>query len=137
MATDEAQQIFKPLPASKGKTGSEARQFREQMDLIDMKNSPSRFRGKGPQFKYAILIIDVMSRFEWSAPLINEEATAAEPVLRRLTNSTDKRRAFISSDKGSEFTGQVDEMLEEKTIIHRSKSSTHDMTTSSVVGRAI
>ena len=78
LATDEAKQILKPLPESKGKTGSEAQQFRVQMDLIDMKYSPSRFKGKGPQFKYAIVLIDVMSRFVWSAPLINKEHTVVE-----------------------------------------------------------
>ena len=37
LATDESKQLFKPLPKSKGKTASEAQQFRAQMDLIDMK----------------------------------------------------------------------------------------------------
>jgi hypothetical protein len=52
LATDESKQLFKPLPQSKGLSGAEAEGFRVQMDLIDMKYSPSRFRGKGPQFKY-------------------------------------------------------------------------------------
>ena len=107
------------------------------MDLIDMKYSPSRFRGRGPQFKYVLVVTDVMSRFTWTAPLINKEPSSVEPVLRRLINSMDKRPAFISSDKGNEWTGQVDEMLEEKGIIHRSKSDTHDMNILTVIDRAI
>ena len=47
LATDESKQLFKPLPESKGKTAAEAEGFRLQMDLIDSRNDPSRFRGKG------------------------------------------------------------------------------------------
>ena len=118
LATDESKQLFKPLPQSKGQTGAEAEGFRVQMDLIDMKYSPSRFRGKGPQFKYILVIIDVMSRFVWTGPLINKEPASVEPVLRRLINGMDKAPVILSSDKGLEFTGVVDEMLEEKNIIH-------------------
>ena len=42
LSTNEAKQLFKPLPESKGKTASESQQFRLQMDLIDLKFSPSR-----------------------------------------------------------------------------------------------
>ena len=57
LATDESKQIFKPLPESKSKTAAESQQFRLQTDLVDLKSSPSRFKGKGPQFKYAIIIV--------------------------------------------------------------------------------
>jgi hypothetical protein len=137
LATDESKQLFKPLPQSKGLSGSEAEGFRVQMDLIDMKYSPSRFRGKGPQFKYVLVIIDVMSRFVWTGPLINKEPASVEPVLRRLINGMDKAPVILSSDKGLEFTGVVDEMLEEKDIIHRSKSDKFDMNALSVVDRVI
>ena len=61
LATDESKQLFKPLPESKGKTEAEAEQFRVPMDSIDMKYSPSRIRGKRPQLKYALVLINVMS----------------------------------------------------------------------------
>ena len=137
LATDESKQLFRPLPQSKGQSGAEAEGFRVQMDLIDMKYSPSRFRGKGPQFKYVLVIIDVMSRFVWTGPLINKEPSTVEPVLRRLINGMDKAPVILSSDKGMEFTGVVDEMLEEKDIIHRSKSEKFDMNALSVVDRVI
>ena len=137
LATDESKQLFRPLPESKGKTAAEAQQFRVQMDLIDMKYSPSRFKNKGPQYKYIIVLIDVMSRFVWTAPIINKEPATVEPVLRQIINSMEKKPAFISSDKGAEFTGPVDEMLLEKNIIHRTKEDTHDMNALSLVDRSI
>ena len=104
LATDESKQLFKPLPESKGQTGAEAEAFRVQMDLIDLKNSPSKIRGKGPDFKYALVLVDVMSRFAWTAPLRNKESATVEPVLRRLLNSMAKKPVFLFSDKGNEFT---------------------------------
>ena len=94
LATDESKQLFRPLPESKGKTAAEAQQFRVQMDLIDMKYSPSRIKGKGLQYKYALVLIDVMSRFIWTAPLINKEPATVEPVLRQIINSMEKSSIY-------------------------------------------
>ena len=137
LATDESKQIFRPLPQSKGQSGSEAEGFRVQMDLIDMRYSPSRIRGLGPQFKYILVIIDVMSRFVWTGSVINKEPASIEPVLRRLINGMDKAPVILSSDMGAEFTGVVDDMLEEKNIIHRSKSDKADKNALSIVDRVI
>ena len=95
LATDESKQLFRPLPESKGKTAAEAQQFRVQMDLIDMKYSPSRIKGKGPQYKYALVLIDVMSRFIWTAPLINKEPATVEPVLRQIINSMENQSLSV------------------------------------------
>ena len=137
LSTDESKQLFKPLPESKGQTGTEAEQFRVQMDLIDLKYSPSRFRGKGPRFKYILIVIDVMSRFVWSAPLLNKEPGTVAPILRRLISSMDKRPVFIFSDKGNEFTGEVETLLEEKDIIHKTRAAPNDMNVMAVIDRAI
>ena len=77
------------------------------MDLIDVKFAPSRFRGRGAQFRYILVVIDLMSRFVWAALLINKEPVTVEPVLRRLLNSMDKPPVFIFSDKGNESTNDV------------------------------
>ena len=137
LATAEEKQLFRPLPESKGKTGAEAQQFRVQMDLIDMKYSPSKISARGPSYKNAIILIDVMSRFAWGAPCISKEPRDVEPVLRRLLQSMDELPAFIASDKGNEFTGPVAKLLEDKGVIHRTKSDTHDMNSLSVVDRVI
>ena len=137
LATDAPKQLFRPLPQSQGKTGAEAQQFRVQMDLIDMKYSPSKVSARGPSYKNAIVLIDVMSRFAWGAPCVSKEPNDVEPVLRRLLNSMEKLPAFISSDKGNEFTGPVATLLESKGIVHRTKGDTHDMNSLSVVDRVI
>ena len=129
LSTDQSKQLFKPLPESKGKTASEGQQFRLQVDLIDLKFSPSKFRNKKgtPQFRYILVLIDVMSRFVWTAPLVNKMPGTVEPPLRRLINSMDKKPVFIFSDKGNEFTGEVATLLEEKGIIHKTRAAPNDM----------
>ena len=127
LSTDASKQLFKPLPESKGKTGAEDQQFRVQMDLIDMKYSPSKISARGPSYKNALILIDVMSRRVWGLPCISKEPSDVVPPLRQILNSMEKLPAFISSDKGNEFTGAVSKLLDDKGIIHRTKSDTHDM----------
>ena len=137
LATDGSKQLFKPLPESKGKTGAEDEQFRVQMDLIDYKNTPAKICNRGPAFKYALVIIDVMSRRVWSMPIVNKEPATVEPALRRLANGMEKKPLILSNDKGNEWTGPVDEMLEQEGIIHRSKTDKFDMNSLSAVDRVI
>ena len=90
LATDASKQLFKPLPESKGKTGAEEQQFRVQMDLIDMKYSPSKINAGGPSYKNALILIDVMSRRVWGLPCISKEPSDVKPVLRQILNSMEK-----------------------------------------------
>ena len=45
--------------------------------------------------------------------------------------------AIISSDKGNEFSGSVDELLEDRNIIHRTKREKYDVNVLAVVDRVI
>ncbi len=135
--TDPSKQLFKPLPDSKGKTGAEAQQFRVQMDLIDFKFSPSKLAARGVQHKNIIILIDVMSRFVWGAPVISKFPEDIAPVLRRILNGMEKLPTFISTDRGGEFTKEVADLLESKNIVHRTKADTSDLNALSVIDRAI
>ncbi len=137
LATDSSKQLFRPLPEAKGKTGAEAQQFRCQMDLIDMKYSPSKLTARGPAYKNALVVIDVMSRFVWGAACVSKDPSHVEPVLRRILNSMEKLPTFVASDKGNEFTGDVATLLAAKGITHRTKPDTHDLNSLSVVDRVI
>ena len=107
LSTDESKQIFRQLPPSKGKTASEQPMFRVQLDLIDERNNPARFRNQGPYFRAILVIVDVFSRFIWTAPLKNKEPATVAPVLRRLINDEmETLPAFAFSDKGNELQGQ-------------------------------
>ena len=59
------------------------------------------------------------------------------PVLRQILNEMDPIPTIISSDKGNEFTGAVERLLEEKEIIHRTKREKYDPNVLAVVDRAI
>ena len=60
LSTDAPAQLFRPLPESKGKTGSEAQAFRVQMDLIDFKSNKATWQGV--EWSIVLVIIDVLSR---------------------------------------------------------------------------
>ena len=137
LETDSAKQLFRPLPESKGKSGAESENFRWQLDLIDYKNQGAKIRGRGPLFKYAIVLIEVMSRKVWTMPVTSKEPAAIEPALRRMINGIDQSIAFISTDQGNEWTGPVDELLEQKGIIRRTKVNKYDTNPLSVIDRAI
>ena len=137
LTTDAPKQLYRPLPASKGKTGAEEHMFRVQMDLIDHKYSPSKITARGPSYKNAVILIDVMSRFAWGAPCVDKQPSSVEPVLRRILNGMEKAPSFIFSDNGNEWKGEVAELLESKNIVHRTKSESHDMNALAVVDRVI
>ena len=87
--------------------------------------------------EYALVVIDATARFVWTAPLPKEEAGTEKTMLRRVIDGVDKVTAFINSDQGNEFTGNVDEMLRQKCIIHKSSSCPNNMNVHTVVDRDI
>ena len=131
LAKKGEKQIFRPLPESKGKTGTEGPGFRAQIDIIDLKYSKSLGN------KNILVLIDVFSRKVWARPVRNKEAASVAYVLRQILNEMGETPAIISSDKGNEFTGVVDELLEEKNITHRTKGEKYDPNVLSVIDRAI
>ncbi len=131
LAKKGEKQIFRPLPESKGKTGAEGPGFRAQMDIIDLKYSKSQGN------KNILVLIDVFSRRIWAKPVRNKEPVSVAPVLRQILNEMDRAPTILSSDKGNEFTGVVDELLEEKNITHRTKGEKYDPNVLSVIDKAI
>ena len=131
LAKKGEKQIFRSLPESKGKTGSEGPGFRAQMDLVDLKYSKSQGN------KNILVLIDVFSRRVWAKPVRSKEPASVAPVLRQILNEMDRAPMVLSSDKGNEFTGPVDELLEEKNITHRTKGEKYDPNVLAVADRAI
>ena len=131
LAKKGEKQIFRPLPESKGKTGAEGPGFRAQMDLVDLKYSKSQGNTT------ILVVIDVFTRRVYAKPVRSKEPSAVAPKLREILNDMETPVTIISSDKGNEFTNQVDELLEEKNITHRVKGEKYDPNVLSVVDRAI
>jgi hypothetical protein len=134
LETKGAKQLFRPLPQSKGATGAEGLLERCQMDLIEFRTAPSKV-GRDT-FKYILILIDVFSREVWADVTKDKTPAAVEPVLRRLLTALPKKPSVISTDKGNEFVGVVQELLDEKTIIHKTKDP-QDANALGVVDRAI
>ena len=134
LETKGAKQLFRPLPESKGKTGAEAPFTRMMMDLIEFRTAPSKVGRE--TYRYILVLIDVFSREVWAAPTKDKTPAAVEPVLRRLLAGLPKQPAMISSDKGNEWVGPVQELLDASGIIRKTKDP-NDANALGVVDRAI
>ena len=134
LETKGARQLFRPLPQSKGQTGAEQIFERFQMDLIEFRTAPSKV-GRDT-FKYILVLIDVFSRQVWADPTKDKTPAVVEPVLRRMLLALPKMPAVISTDKGNEWVGPVQELLDEKNIIRKTKDPA-DVNALGVVDRVI
>ena len=66
VATKGQKQLFRALPASRGRTGAETPQMRWQMDLIDMRNSPSEV------MHYIFVLVNVYTRKVYLSAIRNK-----------------------------------------------------------------
>ncbi len=88
-----AQQIFGPLPASEGKTGSESPGSRFQTDLVQCTFDPS----KG--MRWALVVLNVMARQLYAEALPSKEPPTVASGLEKTLDRLPERPAYPSSDK--------------------------------------
>ena len=131
LSTKGETQVFRPFPASQGKSSSEGPFARMQMDLIDMKNSPSR------GFSVILVLVDVFTRQAWCKGARAKNPDRISEVLREMLNELPKRPEQIFSDAGNEFVGATAALLAEKGIVHQTRSEKHDVNVLAVIDRAI
>ena len=124
-------QLFRPLPPSKGQSASESIDMRVQMDLIDMKISPSNGN------KNILVLVNVYTRKAYAAAIKDKSPEATAGGLRALLDNMGSTPVFISSDKGGEFVGRVQELLDAQGIVHRVKADKNDPNALAVVDRVI
>jgi Integrase core domain. len=129
--TKGQKQLFRPLPPSKGQTASESIDMRYQMDLVDLKYSPSRGN------KNILVLVNVFSRRASAVPIKDKSPEATAAGLRALLSNLGSTPVVISSDKGGEFAGRVQELLDQQGIVHRVKADKNDANALAVVDRFI
>jgi hypothetical protein len=134
LAEKPERQIFGPLPQSKGQTGAEEEGLRMQLDLIQFSTAPSKVGRE--TFRYIAVLVDVFSRMAYTAPCKTKEPAEVAPVLRRMLDALPKKPAVISTDKGNEWVGPVDALLDAKGIARRTKDP-RDTNALGVVDRLI
>ena len=118
-------QVFARAPQSKGRIVAPRRGARVQLDLIDQKGNPA-------DGKTAILVAtDVFSRELWAEALPSKRADVVADAFARILGKMGGRRRSkgaqdlpyeVSHDKGLEFTGAFQTLLEEKGIASTSKT---------------
>lgn len=90
-----------------------------QMDLLDMSNIASKKGNKN--MRYALVIIDIYSRYGWLFPLKFKTAERVAEVLKLWIKQLEvegKPIISIQSDPGSEFLGVVEKLFKKKGIRH-------------------
>ena len=114
-------QIFRPLPPAQGKTATHgSRDSRFMMDLLDQRVNPSS-TGE----KYAIVLVEVFSRFMWARAIRDKKpetvAAALAPLLGEIQGSQ-RTIPVVSSDMGNEFVLDVEALLRQRNITHKTKA---------------
>ena len=131
LARKGQKQIFRPLPESKGQTASETPSMRYQMDLVDLKFSASR--GK----RYILVVVNVYTRQMFAEPIKDKTPPTVADGLEKILQGIGSQPVIISSDKGSEFLNEVQDVLDARGIVHRVKSDTRDVNALALVDRSI
>ena len=124
-------QVFRPFPASQGKSSAEGPYTRFQMDLIDMKNSPSN------GMAVILVLVDVFTRKAWTKAASAKTPERVAEALRPMLNALPKLPDVIFSDAGNEFVGDTARLMEQKGIVHQTRSEKHDMNVLAVIDRVI
>jgi hypothetical protein len=87
-----------------------------QMDLLDIK------KFKQPKANWLFNVIDIYSRYVWSYPIPTKDDSDVLPYLKITLDEIKKQHPnntiTITSDKGSEFKGDVGKLLKERGIKH-------------------
>ena len=101
------------------------------MDLVDLKYSPSRGN------KNILVLVNVYTRKAFAAAIKDKTPEATAAGLRALLGNLGSTPVVISSDKGNEFVGRVQELLDAQGIVHRVKADKNDPNSLSVVDALI
>lgn len=82
-----------------------------QIDLVDMRNSPSSPADKpNITYKYILVVLDIFSRFIFLRPLESKSSTEVATRLTEIFSDTGPP-ARIQSDQGTEFKGSVQVLM--------------------------
>ena len=70
-----------------------------QADLIDYQ----KITGSNNNYRYILVVIDALSRFAWTAKLLDKKASTTAAALDEIIGSMPRYPIFFSSDQGNEF----------------------------------
>ena len=91
-------------------------------DLVDMKEWSKINNG----YKYMLNIIDVYSKYGWSAPLKDKRGDTVTDAFKCIVKESNRRPKHIWVDQGKEFYNKnMDQWLEENKINRYSTYGEH------------
>ena len=73
-----------------------------QIDLVDIEY-PEENNG----YKYLLMVIDVLSKYGWSEPLLNKKPQSIKKVFTQLIRKSKRKPKVLTSDSGTEFNNSL------------------------------
>ena len=119
-----SKQLFQPGPRYSGKTWSPGLDRRWECDILVNTQMPSEFEGK--QWSYALVVVDVFSRFVWARLIDNP--MQAYVALREILDEAGKAPEVLSTDADPGFlSAPFKELLASKDIHQTLKVGRQDL----------
>ena len=74
------------------------------LDILDLKDyGPKNIKG----YRYALVIIDNVSKFRWTVPLKNKNAQTKKDSFENILISSKRKPNLIENDRGKEFYNNI------------------------------
>jgi hypothetical protein len=70
-------------------------------DLIEIRNPTYN-----DNYRYILMVIDVLSKFGWAEPLLDKKAETVKKAFLKIFRSTHRKPNILSTDAGKEFTNR-------------------------------
>jgi hypothetical protein len=112
---ESVRQVQQARPRALGKIWSDDLNDRWFCDLIDMTSSP--FKGK----QYILVVQDVFSRKMWAEALDNKTSGEVKDAFAKILSESGVKPRTLTSDSGSEFSGEFKAYVESLGIISHQK----------------
>ena len=89
--------------------------YQWQADLVDMQSYPDS------GFKYILMVIDIYSRYGWSAPLKSKTGEEVTRAFRKIVKQAGRAPEKLQTDKGREFYNKTFQDFLKSRLPHKSR----------------
>ena len=73
-----------------------------QIDLVDIE-----YPEENKRFKYMLVVIDVLSKYGWSVPLLNKKPFSIKKAFTQILRKSKRKPKVLTSDSGTEFNNSL------------------------------
>ena len=119
------QQVYGPPPKFKGHITASGPGERWMVDLADLTAQQSNHFGLVES--YILVVVDVFSRYIWAVSMVSKRPEEVADVFKALMREAKTTPKSVTTDRGAEFTGPFQALLEGFEIAHALKEGPQDI----------